>query len=134
MATLLRSRPDLRSSRSRIGTLNLTETTIDFMEEKLYQMKIQMIIEELGRILTHLPELEKFWLIKNHIVNQIKNILSRLRFWNRDHSYKQTVNILARNLIYFTFPAQPETPQEMLAYKISCETAFAAIDKEIDLF
>lgn len=105
---------------------------IKLVEERLFYVKVQEIIDELIQITTFVKELGKLWFENSELLNQINTILSRLRSGDRNYKYTKIVHVLTKYLGGVRDFAATTNIKGVIFYKKLFESTLVAIIQELD--
>ena len=101
-------------------------------EERLFRVKTLEIIDELTQIMGFVKELEKYWIENSEVLDQIQEILSRLRSEDRNYKYTRIVHVLMRYLSSIRNLSSMIQTKDIIFYKRLFESALVAIMRELD--
>jgi len=104
------------------------------IEERLFCLKTQHIIDELTQIMTFIKELERFWFRNTEVLEQIHNILTKLRSWDRSYKYTKIVHVLTKYLSGVRNFSSTSNMKNVMFYKRLFESTLVAIIQELDSF
>lgn len=105
---------------------------INFIEERLFVLKVNEIIDELTQIMTFINELEKMWFENSEVLGQIRDILTKLRSWDRNFRYTKIVHVLTKYLSGIRGFSSTISGKGILFYKRLFESTLVAIMQELD--
>jgi len=104
------------------------------IEERLFFLKTQNIIDELTQIMTFIKELENIWLKNTEILEQIHDILTKLRSGDRSYKYTKIVHVLTKYLSGIRNFSSSSSMKSIMFYKRLFESTLVAIIQELDSF
>ncbi|NDK19491.1 hypothetical protein GW819_01485 [Candidatus Gracilibacteria bacterium] len=104
------------------------------IEERLFFLKTQNIIDELTQIMTFIKELENIGLKNTEILEQIHDILTKLRSGDRSYKYTKIVHVLTKYLSGIRNFSSSSSMKSIMFYKRLFESTLVAIIQELDSF
>lgn len=118
-----------RESKSPVYQKNYS---MDFIEDRLFHLKVQEIIDEFTQIMIFVRELGKFWFENSEVLEQIQYILFKLRSGDRNYKYTKIVHVLTKYLSGIRMFSSTTNTKGVTFYKKLFESTLVAIMQELD--
>lgn len=109
-----------------------TNYLFGLVEERLFYIKIQEIVDEFMQITQFIKKLEEYWFENSETLSQIDEIIAKLRSGDRTYKYTKIVHVLTKYLNGIRDFSTNSDTKSILFYKKLFESTLVAIIQELD--